>query len=169
MRQKRFVFACVALVAAVALIGCGGGKGGGTEAAKPAEPAGPTPAEKGQAVGQEIIAAFDGLVAETVRLINENPNADVVMPQLQAMVQNAEPKMAELNARLLALRGEDVESFGAANSYIQDQRPKSVHEKDVAFAPFLMDYPGEDPNGEVKEFLSGKELIRLLDLASATS
>jgi len=166
MRHKRFVFVCAALAAIVVLVGCGAGKGSGTEAAKPAEPAGPTPAEQGQALAGEIMAAFDGLVAETTQKIAENPDAAVVMPQLQEMVQTAEPRMAELHARLMALREADIEAFGACNSHIQELRPKSAHAMDVAFAPLLMDYPGEDPDGEVKEFLSGKPLIGLLDQAT---
>jgi len=172
MRFRRVGFVWVA-VAAVALVvgGCGGGNKASSEKSTQAaaKAQGPSAKEQGEEVGKAIIAAFDGLVQKATQMITEDPNAATVMPKLDELVKDAEPQMKELNARLLALRGADVEAFGAANSYIQDHRPKSVDTMDRAFAPFLFDYPGEDPDGQVKQFLSGKSLVSLLDVATQIS
>ena len=167
MRGNRFAFVLVALAAvAVVLIGCGGGKGSGSEAAKPAEPSGPSPAEQGQAMGQEIITAFDETVAEAAALLAGKPAPEELLPQLEALFTKAEARMTELNGRYLELRAADVEAFGACNSYIDEYRPKSVHAKDMAFGDFIGHYRFENPNPEVEEFLTGNSLAALIDLAT---
>lgn len=118
----------------------------------------------GEAVAKEILETFDQLVADTVALVKDKPEPDAVKPQLEAVHAKYTEKMQELNVKYLALRDADVESWGAANGYLGENRGKHVWDRDMAVDAYIVHYRGVEGGEEVVQFLT-KEIINLLEVA----
>jgi len=120
--------------------------------------------DAGLQIVDEILAAFDRCVAEAAALAKEKPEAAVLLPQLEKLYAEYGVKMAALNARLLALRDQDIFAFRRANGYMTDNRPKHVFAKDNTLSQAIAYYNFEKGEQTVVDMLSSK-ICRLLDEA----
>ncbi len=118
----------------------------------------------GIAVAKEILDIFDKAVAETAELVKEKPEVADVKPRFEALIDNYEVKMTELNAKYLALRDKDIRLFGDCNGYMGENRGKHVFEKNQLLDEFIAYYNFEKEEKEFSDFISS-ELINLLEIA----
>lgn len=169
MKSKLAVtLTCTALLFVV--VACGGGEESSqtSTSADSAAASGPSEAaQAGIAVGEEIIATYEELVMATAEALKDQPEWADVAPSLEALRDEYEGKMTELHTKFIALRDVDVESFGAAVSYVQDHRGEVIDKVYSAHDQSVVHYRLQKGETEVNEFLS--TLPRLLDVASATS
>jgi hypothetical protein len=163
----------IALCLSVVLIGCGGKEpaetGAQESAAEPqaAEQASDTEESgeaKGEAVAKEILGVYDQAVAEIAELMKDKPEAAELKPKLETLFQNYQEKMKALNEKYLALRDEDVASFGAANGYMGEYRGRHVYEKDNALVAYMNYYNMEKDERELTKFINDG-LFNLLETA----
>jgi len=118
--------------------------------------------EAGVKIVDEILAAFDQCVAEAAALAKDKPEAAVLMPQLEKLYADYGVKMADLNAKFLALRDRDIFAFQRANGYMTDNRPKHVFAKDNTLNSAYAYYNLEKGETAVVDMLSNK-ITKLLD------
>ena len=118
--------------------------------------------EAGVKIVDEILAAFDHCVAEAAALAKDKPEASVLLPQLEKLYADYGGKMADLNAKFLALRDQDIFAFRRANGYMSDNRPKHVFAKDNTLNSAYAYYNLEKGETAVVDMLSNK-ITRLLD------
>ena len=135
-----------------------------TGAAQPAP--GGQAAGEGQALGEEILAAFDTVVQEARELVKGKPEPAVLKPQLQALYAKHEAKMKELNAKYKALKQKDIKEFGACNGYLGENRGKRVFEKDKVLGEFIFFYNSEKKDEEIVGFFNSR-MAALIDVATA--
>ncbi len=135
-----------------------------TGAAQPA-PGGQATGE-GQALGEEILAAFDVVIKEALDLVKGKPEPAVLKPQLQALYAKHEAKMKELNAKYKALKQKDIKEFGACNGYLGENRGKRVFEKDKVLGEFIFYYNNDKKDEEVAGFFNSR-MATLIDVATA--
>jgi len=119
---------------------------------------------KGEAVAKEILDVHDQAVAEIADLMKDKPEAAELKPKLETLFQKYQEKMKALNEKYLALRDEDVASFGAANGYMGENRGKHVFEKDNALVAYMNYYNMEKDERELTKFINDG-LFNLLETA----
>ena len=119
---------------------------------------------KGEAVAKEILDVYDLAVAEIVDLMKDKPEAAELQPKLEVLFQKYQEKMKALNGKYLALRDEDIASFGAANGYMGENRGKHVFEKDNALITYMNYYNMEKDERELTKFINDG-LFNLLETA----
>ncbi|MCU0237516.1 MAG: hypothetical protein MUC72_10580 [Acidobacteria bacterium] len=120
--------------------------------------------EAGNAIVDEILAAFDQCVAEAAALARDKPEAAVLLPQLEKLYAGYSVKMAALNTRFLALRDRDIFAFRRANGHMSSNRPKHVYAKDTALSQTIAYYNFEKGEQAVVDMLANK-IVKLLDEA----
>lgn len=164
MKHTKPIVLSTVMAAAVALA-CGGGARHEANA-EPARESGPSDAAKaGNAVGEKILATFDAYVAASAEVMDGNPDWSEVAPKLAALRDEYEGKMSELNGEFVALKGEDVESFGAAVSYVQEHRGKRVADVYTTLQPAVAHYRLEEGVDEFEHYLDS--LDSLINIAVA--
>ena len=167
--MKKAAFAFLVLGAIVVLVSCGGSKDkapGETpaETKAVAQPAVSTGDADGVAVAKEILDLFDKAVTETAALVKDKPAAAELKPKLGALYENYRGQMAELNKKYLALKDKPDHSFGAANTYLGQERGKRVFAKDNTLSEAMAYYNFQKSDPGTLKFLSNT-LPSLIDLA----
>lgn len=128
------------------LTACGGKSGEietGTTAEKPQPKASASEDEattKGEDIAKEILDIFNKAVAEAADMMKYKPEPADLKPELEALCHKYETIMTEISARYLALKYEDIASFGAANGYLEENRAKHVFNKDNTLGEFIAYY-----------------------------
>lgn len=120
--------------------------------------------QEGVSVAKEILDTFDRAVAEAVDLVKDKPEPAVVKPQLQALYVKYEEQMKVLNVKYLALKDKDIRAFGAANTYLGENRGKHVFKKDRELGKYISHYNYEVKDLELGTMLS-REIVNMLDVA----
>ena len=166
---KKTAFVFLVFGAIIVLVSCGGSKDktpGETPAeTKPvAQPAVSTGDADGVAVAKEILDLFDKAVAETAVLVKDKPAAAELKPKLDSLFENYKGQMAELNKKFLALKDKPDHSFGAANTYLGEERGKRVFAKDNTLSEAMAYYNFQKSDPETLKFLSST-LPSLIDIA----
>ena len=170
---RKLTFVMFLLCLCIILSGCGGKEPAETGAQESVAEPQPTeeasgaeePGEaKGDAVAKEILAVYDQAVAEIAELMKAKPEAAELKPKMEALFQNYQEKMKALNEKYLALRDEDIASFGAANGYMGEHRGRHVYEKDNALVAFMNYYNMEKEERELTKFINDG-LFNLLETA----
>jgi len=160
----------VAVLAMVAVGGCGGDDaddvGSATTTASSASSGGSGGASEvaGAALAEEILAAFDEVVAKAAELAKDKPEPATLKPQLEELYDSYRPKMAELNTKYLALRDADIAEFGKCNTYLGENRGKRVTAKDNTLADAVKHYNFDLGDQAMVDLLS-KGPVELLDVA----
>lgn len=171
---RMLMLAMLLMVACLSMVfvgGCGGDEADEAETATTAatsaegseEPAGAT-GGAGEALAEEILAAFDEVVAEAAGLAKDLPEPAVLKPQLQELYDSYTPRMTELNAEYLALKDADIAEFGACNTYLGSERGKRVTQKDNTLTEAVKHYNLNLGDQEMVELLS-KGPVELLEMA----
>jgi ElaB/YqjD/DUF883 family membrane-anchored ribosome-binding protein len=141
--------------------------GGDTPEQENPEPAAQTQsapnADEGVAVAKEILETFDKAVAEAAELAKTKPEAAELKPKLEALYKKYEETMKEINIKYKALKDKDIQLFGAANSYLGENRGKHVFKKGEVLLEHV-DYYYSKGEQEIVQLLS-KEIIKMLDVA----
>jgi len=120
------------------------------------------PADAGNMIVDEILTSFDQCVAEAAALAKDKPEAAVLLPQLEKLYADYGVKMAALNAKLLALKDQDIFAFRRANGHMSDNRPKHVFNKDNVLSQAIIYYNLEKGEQTVVDMLSNR-IVKLLD------
>lgn len=165
-RTRSVLLLAAALLGVIALGGCSG------ETASPAATGGGGPASEapavtdgaGQALGEEILATFDQLVAEVAAAADAKPAPAELKSALEAIYASYEPKMAALNEEYRALRDVDIKEFGACNTYLGNERGRRVAAKDAALTKAFQHYNLELGDQEIVALLSARP-VELLEIA----
>jgi hypothetical protein len=171
VRKTAFVLtlAFIALLTA-----CSGGKNASESqpadqvapAASNAASSGQLPADnEGVQLAKEILGLFDQAVDEAVGLVKDKPEAAELKPKLEALYKSYSERMAAINPRYLGLKDKDVRLFGAANTYLGENRGRHDFEKDNKFKDAYVYYNLEKGEKEIVDFLSHK-LISIIDVAT---
>jgi len=170
---RKLTFTLILLGLCFIFISCGGKESAETKAPESAaetqmakEPAGEevTAEAMGEAVAKEILDVYDQAVAEIADLMKDKPEAAELKPKLEALFQNYQGKMKALNGKYLALRDEDIASFGAANGYMGEHRGRHVFEKDNALVEYMNYYNMEKDERELTKFINDG-LFNILETA----
>ncbi len=158
--MKKVQFAMIVALAGVLAwtVGCGP-QGGQKTQAEPREPA-----ESGEALAQEILAALDEMVAKAAALAEGKPEGAVLRAQLQQLYADYEVKMAAFNERFLKLRDIEPREFGNANSYMGSHRGPHLSKKDHTLTEAMRYYNHEIGDRETVEALTSGP-ARVLDIA----
>ena len=167
--MKKAALAFLVLGAIIVLVSCGGSKDkalGETPAKTKAvaQRAVSTGDADGVALAKEILDLFDKAVAETAVLVKDKPAAAELKPKLDALYENYKGQMAELNKKFLALKDKPDHSFGAANTYLGEERGKRVFAKDNTLSEAMAYYNFQKSDPETLKFLSST-LPSLIDIA----
>jgi hypothetical protein len=150
---------CIAMIFSV----CGGDTPE-KESPQPAEETASAPkADEGIAVAKEILETFDKAVAEAAELAKTKPEAAELKPKLEALYKKYEETMKEINVKYLALKDKDIRLFGAANSYLGENRGKHVFKKEEVLTEYINHYYSNGDQ-EIYQLLS-KDIIKMLDVA----
>lgn len=120
--------------------------------------------DEGIQVAKEILAVYDEAAAEAASLAKDKPEAAVLKPQLEALLEKYAAKMAALNPRYLALRDKDVRLFGSANGYLGENRGLRYSENENKLKDIYAYYNLEKGEREIVDILSNK-IVRLIDIA----
>lgn len=128
-----------------------------------AQPQSAPKADEGVAVAKEILETFDKAVAEAAELAKTKPEAAELKPKLEALYKKYEETMKEINVKYLALKDKDIRLFGAANSYLGENRGKHVFKKDEVLAEYINHYYSKGDQ-DIYQLLS-KDIIKMLDVA----
>lgn len=120
-------------------------------------------ADEGVAVAKEILETFDKAVAEAAELAKTKPEAAELKPKLEALYKKYEETMKEINVKYLALKDKDIAQFGAANSYLGENRGKHVFKKDEVLTEAIK-YYNLNGNQEIVQLLSDG-IVKMLDVA----
>jgi hypothetical protein len=126
--------------------------------------AAPAADDEGVQVAKDILAVYDEAAAEAASLAKDKPEAAVLKPQLEALLEKYAAKMAALNPRYLALRDKDVRLFGSANSYMGEHRGPRYIENENKLKDIYAYYNLEKGEREIVDILSNK-IVRLIDIA----
>jgi RecA/RadA recombinase len=164
--------ATILLIAAVALLAaCGGQDKPAADqpaAAKPQAPsaqaAAPAAEDEGVQMAKEILAVYDEAAAEAAGLAKSKPEAAVLKPQLEALLEKYAARMAALNPRFQDLRDKDVRLFGSANGYLGEHRGRHYAENESRLKDIYVYYNLEKGEREIVDLLSNK-IVRLIDIA----
>ena len=159
MKWKLF-FIVVTAAFLVLFFACGGETGESTAGSEKEKDV----IQEGVSVAKEILDTFDQAVAEAVDLVKDKPEPAVVQPQLQALYGKYEEKMKALNVKYLALKEKDIQAFGAANSYLGENRGKHVFKKDRELGKYISHYNYQVKDLEIGTMLS-REIVNMLDVA----
>lgn len=158
--MKKIRFATIVVLAGVIAWGAGcGPQGGQTTPAAPREPA-----ESGEALAQEILAAFDEMVAKAAALAEGKPEGAALRAQLEELYAEYEVKMAAFNVRFLKLRDDEPREFGNANGYMGSHRGRHVTQKDYTLTEAMRYYNHEIGDRETVEVLT-RGPVRVLEIA----
>lgn len=173
-RRSRLVTAVVVFMVAGLTImmfgGCGGDdadKGGSASTTASSATSGGSGGDSGGdgvALAEEILAAFDEVVAKAADLAKDKPEPATLKPQLEGLYDSYRPKMTDLNTRYRALREADIAEFGKCNTYLGDNRGKHVTAKDNTLTDAVKYYNFELGDQEMVDLLS-KGPVELLDVA----
>ena len=170
---RKLTFVMILFCFCFILIGCGGKEPAETGALESVEESQVTDESsgleesgeaKGEAVAKEILDVYDQAVAEIADLMKDKPEAAELKPKLEALFQKYQEKMKALNEKYLALRDEDVASFGAANGYMGENRGKHDYEKNNALVKYTNYYNMEKDERELTKFINDG-LFNLLETA----
>jgi len=171
---RRFLQVTALLSMTLIVWACGGksGEGQKTEAAQPLQqetvrtedPQAAAAKAEGEAVAKEILDTFDKAVAEAAELANGKPEASLLKPQIEALIEKYQKPMADLNVRFLALKSKDIRSFGAADGYMGENRGRHVNGLYNALNPAIAHYNFEKGDQEMVDILT-KNIIGLIDIA----
>jgi hypothetical protein len=126
--------------------------------------AAPAADDEGVQVAKDILAVYDEAAAEAASLAKDKPEAAVLKPQLEALLEKYAAKMAALNPRYLALRDKDVRLFGSANSYMGQNRGLRYTENENKLKDIYAYYNLEKGEREIVDILTNK-IVRLIDIA----
>jgi hypothetical protein len=161
---KNLVLVSICGVLTASLICCGKSKptAGGSDAAKSSSTAAGQSA--GQDVAKKILTTYDEAVAEAGKLAGARPESAVLKPQLEQLITTYSAKMATLNAEYKALKTKDIASFGAANTYMGENRGKHVTKADNTLTAVIKYYNLEKGDKEIVALLSTK-LAAVIDVA----
>ncbi len=157
-------------LAMLAIAGCGGddGKGAGnvttTASSSSSGGSGEAAGGDGVALAEEILAAFDEVVAKAADLAKGQPEPAELKSKLEELYESFRPRMTELNAKYSALKEADSKEFGNCNSYLGDNRGKHVTAKDDTLTEAIKYYNLELGDQEIVGLLSSGP-VELLDLA----
>lgn len=170
MRARNVLFVMSAM-AMLVLCGCGKAEQtpatptAGAPATPAGQPAAPGAESEGVLLAKEILAVYDEAVKEAAEIGKDKPEPAVIKPKLEALIVKYEPKMKELNAKYLALKGKDIAVFGACNGYMGENRGKHVFQKDNTLGMIIAYYNQEKVDKDVVDLLNLK-LAALIDLAT---
>lgn len=120
----------------------------------------------GETVGKEILDTYDAAVAEIAEALADKPEPDVALERVNAIFEAYIPKMEALALKKLALLDDDIQSWGAVNSYLGENRGKRVYNKDQALSEYMNYYSIQKPDEELKNILAAK-ISSLIDIADA--
>lgn len=162
--MTRNLLLIVLLVGIVLTFSVCGGETPKQESTEPAEETTSAPkVDEGVAVAKEILETFDKAVAEAAELAKTKPEAAELKPKLEALYKKYEETMKEINIKYLALKDKDIRLFGAANSYLGENRGKHVFKKDEVLTEYINHYYSNGDQ-EIVQLLS-KDIIKMLDVA----
>jgi len=119
---------------------------------------------EGVTTAKEILAAFDEAVADAAKILKDKPEAAVLKPKLETLYKSYEEKMKKINARFRALKTKDIRLFGAANTYIGENRGKHVFKKDQALGEYISYYNFQKGDMETVKLISDG-IVKMLDAA----
>ena len=161
---KKFVLISICGTLAASLICCGKSKTApsGTDAAKASPPA--AGKSEGQDVAKKILSTYDEAVAEAAKLAGAKPEPAVLKPQLEQLIKTYSDKMSALNVGYKALKAKDIASFGAANTYMGENRGKHVTNADNTLTAAIKYYNLEKGDKEIVALLTTK-LAAVIDVA----
>ena len=148
------------------IVACGGSEESSqsTSSAESVSASGPSEAaQAGIAVGEEIIAEYEALVMDVAEVLKDQPDWSDAAPPLEDLREEREARMAELNTKFLALKEQDIESFGAAVSYVQDHRGEVIDKIYSAHEQSVVQYRLQKGEKDVNAFIA--TLPSLLDVA----
>jgi hypothetical protein len=162
--MTRKLLLIVLLVGVAMIFSVCGGETTTEESTEPAQEEAAEPkADEGIAVAKEILETFDKAVAEAAELAKAKPEAAELKPKLEALYKKYEATMKEINIKYLALKDKDIRLFGAANSYLGENRGKHVFKKDEVLLEYVNHYYSNG-NQDIVQLLS-KDIIKMLDVA----
>lgn len=122
------------------------------------------PDNEGIAVAKEILDTFDKAVEEAAIILKEKPEAEILKTKLEALYKTYESKMGEINAKYLALKTKDIRLFGAANTYLGENRGKHVFKKDQVLGEYVSYYNFQKGDAQSVNLISNG-IIHMLDVA----
>ncbi len=158
----------MAVLATLMVAGCGGddpaADGSSTTASSSSASSAAQSGGDGAMLAEEILGAFDELVAEVSGLATPKPEPATLKPQLDELYASYLPIMTALNARYLALRDSDETAFQDCNRFISDNRPQRVSAKDNALAEPVKYYNFDLGDQEMVVLITEKP-VELLDVA----
>ncbi len=161
--MKKRLFLLILLAAGLIFLpACGGKTDESSEMTTPVE--GKVPETAGVVLAQRILEVFDECVAKVVELAAAKPEPEDLTPQLEALYDKYQVKMAELNQEYLALREQDISQFGAANSYLGEHRGRHVFQKDSLLGEAVAYYNFQKGDQELVKLLSNRP-VELLERA----
>ena len=161
MKRNLFYVMVFALIIFV-VSGCSGEKG--DKPAEKSEEKRSDVKQQGVDVAKEILETFDKLVAETLELVKPKPKVAELKPKVESLFQKYESLMKNLNKKYLDLKNIDVEAWGAANSYLGENRGKHVINKNMILDEYIVYYTSQEGGQEIVQLIS-KDIINVLETA----